>query len=107
MTIVPDAPLWSYFRVISDPNHSAMEQYILTGERATWFKLCRISNHYRVEKTLIECSRFLEREAAKAGLPLHKVRALLLTLRSLAAQSCERLFTLLLLLCVCCLLRSA
>lgn len=74
VTIVPDAPLWSYFRVISDPNHAAMEQYILTGERATWYKLCRISNHYRVEKTLIECSRFLEKEAAKQGLPLHKER---------------------------------
>lgn len=69
VTIVPDAPLWAYFRVISDPNYSRMQHYLLTGERATWYKLCRISNHFRVEKTLIECSRLLERQAQKAGLP--------------------------------------
>ena len=35
LTIVPDAPCWAYLRVISDPNYSAMQHYILTGERAT------------------------------------------------------------------------
>jgi hypothetical protein len=68
VTIVPDAPWWVYFSIISDPTLARMRHYQLTGERATWPKLARISNHFRVEKTLIECSRLLEREAQRAGL---------------------------------------
>ena len=93
--------------MISDPNHSAMEQYILTGERATWYKLCRISNHYRVEKTLIECSRFLEREAAKAGLPLHKVRGRGRTAHALSAVALGAAWTGVDVACCCCCLRSS
>jgi hypothetical protein len=72
VTIVPAAPLWAYFRVISDPDRETMKEYISRGEKATWYKLCRISNHYRIEKLLIECTRVLEKEAAKAGLPTQK-----------------------------------
>jgi len=68
VTIVPDAPWWVYPCIVSDPTLKRMGHYILTGERATWPKLARISNHFRVEKTLIECSRMLEREAQRAGL---------------------------------------
>jgi hypothetical protein len=46
-----------------------MQHYILTGERATWPKLCRISNQFRIERNLIECNRVLEREAMRVGLP--------------------------------------
>jgi hypothetical protein len=74
VTIVPAAPLWSYFRVISDPDRETMKEYIRHGEKATWYKLCRISNHYRIEKLLMECTRVLEKEAMKAGLPTQKER---------------------------------
>lgn len=74
VTIVPDAPLWAYFRVLSDPNLDRMQAYIRGGEKATWYKLCRISNHYRVEKMLMECTRVLEKRAQQAGLPLQRER---------------------------------
>lgn len=74
VTIVPDAPLWAYGRILSDPNVERMGEYIRTGEKATWYKLCRISNHFRLEKMLIECSRHLDNVARKAGLPVARER---------------------------------
>jgi len=71
VTIVPSAPIWAYFRLISDPNYSRMQHYILEGERATWCKLLRISNHYRLEKLLLDCAHFLDSEKSKQlGIPI-------------------------------------
>lgn len=74
VTIVPDAPLWAYFRILSDPNRSRMASYILTGEKATWYKLCRISNHFRLEKTLVECLRHLDERAQRLGIQVTRER---------------------------------
>jgi len=65
---VPDAPLWAYYSIIRDPNLDRMTQYIQLGEKATWYKLCRLSNRFRLENMLAECSRALDAQARKQGL---------------------------------------
>ena len=60
VTIVPAAPVSAYFRMISDPSHDTMRDYIAIGEACTWTKLARISNHYRLERLLNDCRRMLD-----------------------------------------------
>jgi hypothetical protein len=50
VTIVPDAPLWAYLRVISDPNYTRMQHYLLTGEKATW-SAAENEAHTRIRQT--------------------------------------------------------
>ena len=63
VTIVPAAPISAYLRVLTDPNYETMADYIRTGEKATWNKLARISNHYRLERLINDCKRVLDKQA--------------------------------------------
>ena len=63
VTIVPAAPLGAYFRVLTDPSYETMAEYIGIGEKATWNKLARISNHFRLERLINDCKRALDQQA--------------------------------------------
>ena len=63
VTIVPAAPIGAYLRVLTDPNVETMAEYISIGEKATWNKLARISNHYRLERLINDCKRALDKQA--------------------------------------------
>ena len=62
VTIVPAAPIGAYLRVLTDPTYDTMADYIRIGEKATWNKLARISNHYRLERLINDCKRALDQQ---------------------------------------------
>mmetsp|Transcript_4062 Transcript_4062/g.7120 ORF Transcript_4062/g.7120 Transcript_4062/m.7120 type:complete len:690 (-) Transcript_4062:642-2711(-) len=47
--------LGDYMRLLSDPSYNQMEHYLTAGSRFTWPNVCRIRNHYILERILREC----------------------------------------------------
>jgi predicted acylesterase/phospholipase RssA len=56
----PDFPLSRYLRVMSNPDKDEINNYILSGQRATWPKLAMIRNQTHISRVLKECTERLK-----------------------------------------------
>ena len=64
VTILPEVSLWRYARVTANPDPESVQRFILEGERATWPRLSMIRNQTLIARTLADCLRKLELQAA-------------------------------------------
>jgi predicted acylesterase/phospholipase RssA len=56
----PDFPLSRYLRVMSNPDKDEINNYILSGQRATWPKLAMIRNQTHISRVLKMCTERLK-----------------------------------------------
>ncbi|GAA5317069.1 MAG: DUF3336 domain-containing protein [Candidatus Pelagadaptatus aseana] len=62
INIYPELSLKRYRKILTNPNHMDMVNYIEMGERATWPKLAMIENETRISRVLQECCKKLEQK---------------------------------------------